>query len=89
MSKINEVKEVALTFLKKEVGCYDPKAIKIEEVDKTWEVQAEVYEDDTFLKSLNFPPKKVRQFYSVSLDSDLEVRSYKRLDSYKNSNHTE
>ncbi len=86
MSKIIEVKKVSIDFLREEINCYDPKAIKIEKVNQNWEVVAEVYEDDTFLKSLNLPPKKIRLFYSVSLDDNLEVISYKRLNSFEDMN---
>jgi len=37
-----------------------------------------VYEDDSFLKSMNMPPKQSRVFYSVKLDDNLEVQSYER-----------
>lgn len=83
MSKIIEVKKASIDFLRKEINCYDPKAIKIEKVNENWEVVAEVYEDDTFLKSLNLPPKKVRLFYSVSLDDKLDIIAYKRLKSFE------
>lgn len=81
MSKIVEVKKVALNFLKKEIDCHDPKVIKIEKFEETWEIVAEVYEDDTFLKSLNLPPKKERLFYLINLDENLEITAYKRLKS--------
>ncbi|TLU52010.1 MAG: hypothetical protein FDX12_03405 [Chlorobium sp.] len=59
--------------------------IKVEKVQEIWKTVAEVYEDDSFLKSMNLPPKKVRLFYSVVLDAELEIISFTRLTSYDDS----
>ncbi|MCF8308426.1 MAG: gas vesicle protein [Bacteroidales bacterium] len=83
MSKITDVKNVALNFLKEEIKCYEPKVVEIKKVDDTWESVAEVYEDDSFLKSMNLPPKKERVFYLVNLNDNLEIIGYKRLTSYE------
>jgi len=48
-----------------------------------WNSVAEVYEDDSFLKSMNLPPKQVRLFYSVKIDENLEVTSFERLHSFE------
>jgi len=83
MSKIIEVKKSVVKFLKENINCYDVTVIKIEKVQEIWNSIAEVYEDDSFLKSMNLPPKKVRLFYSVKMDEKLEITSFERLNSFE------
>jgi hypothetical protein len=82
MNKIIEVKEVVVNFLKENLKCYDVTVVKIGKVNENWNTVAEVFEDDSFLKSLNMPPKQVRLFYSVKLDSNLDITSFERLNSF-------
>jgi len=42
-----------------------------------------VYENDSFLKSMNLPPKQVRLFYAVKMDENLEITSFERLNSFE------
>ncbi|MFH1159573.1 MAG: hypothetical protein V1733_01315 [bacterium] len=83
MSKIIEVKKTVVKFLKENINCYDVTVIKIEKEKEIWNSVAEVYEDDSFLKSMNMPPKQVRLFYSVKMDDSLEVTSFERLNSFE------
>lgn len=83
MSKIIDVKKSVVKFLKENINCYDVTVIKIEKVQEIWNSVAEVYEDDSFLKSMNLPPKKVRLFYSVKMDGKLEIVSFERLHSFE------
>jgi len=83
MSKIMEVKNTVVQFLKENINCYDLTVIKIEKANEIWKAVAEVYEDDSFLKSMNLPPKKVRLFYLVKMDDTLEVTSFERLNSFE------
>lgn len=83
MSKIIDVKKIVVKFLKENINCYDVTVIKIEKVQDIWNSVAEVYEDDSFLKSMNLPPKKVRLFYSVKVDGKLEIISFERLNSFE------
>ena len=83
MNKIIEVKKSVVKFLKENINCYDVTVIKIEKVQEIWNSIAEVYEDDSFLKSMNLPPKKIRLFYSVKMDDKLEVISFERLNSFE------
>ena len=85
MSKISDVKASVVSFLKETISSNDITIIKIEKVGDSWKAVAEVYEDDSFLKSMNLPPKKNRTFYSVVVDSDLEVISYNRTSLYDES----
>ena len=52
MSNIIDVKKTVVTFLKENIKCYDVTVIKIEKVLENWNAIAEVYEDDSFLKSM-------------------------------------
>jgi hypothetical protein len=68
--------------LKENINCYDVTVIKIEKSKEIWNAVAEVYEDDSFLKSMNLPPKQVRLFYSVKVDDNLEITAFERLSSF-------
>lgn len=83
MSNIIDVKKAVVSFLKENINCYDVTVIKIEKVLETWNSIAEVYEDDSFLKSMNLPPKQVRLFYSVKMDEKMEITSFERLSSFE------
>ena len=78
MSNIIEVKKAVVKFLKENINCYEVTVIKIEKVKEIWKTVAEVYEDDSFLKSMDLPPKMVRLFYEVKLDENLEITSFER-----------
>ena len=82
MSTIIDVKKAVVKFLKENINCYDVTVIKIEKVNEMWKAVAEVYEDDSFLKSMNLPPKQVRLYYSVLLDDNLEITSFERISSF-------
>lgn len=85
MSKIIEVKKNVVKFLKENTGSTDVTVIKLEKVNEIWKAVAEVYENDSFLKSMNLPPKQVRLFYSVKMDDNLEVTSFERVSSFESS----
>ena len=80
MSKIIEAKKVVLDFLKESLTSHEITIIKLEKLVDSWSAVAEVYEDDSFLKSMNLPPKKTRVFYTVQLDTELEVIGFERMD---------
>jgi hypothetical protein len=89
MSTIIDVKKAVVKFLKENIKCYDVTVIKIEKVNEMWKTVAEVYEDDSFLKSMNLPPKQVRNFYSVKMDEKLEITSFERLNSFEGMGSTD
>jgi hypothetical protein len=89
MSNIIDVKKTVVKFLKENINCYDLTVIKIEKTQESWSSVAEVYEDDSFLKSMNLPPKKIRLFYLVKIDDNLEITSYERLNSFEGIDSTE
>jgi hypothetical protein len=88
MSNIIEVKKTVVKFLKENINCSDLTVIKIEKDKETWNAVAEVYENDSFLKSMNLPPKKVRLFYLVRMDVNLEITSFERLNSFEGMDST-
>jgi hypothetical protein len=83
MSNIIQVKKTVVSFLKENINCYDVTVVKIEKVKEIWSSVAEVYEDDSFLKAMNLPPKQVRLFYSVKVDDNLEITSFERMSSFE------
>jgi hypothetical protein len=85
MSNIIEVKKAVAEFLKENIKCYDVTVIKIDRVNEIWKAVAEVYEDDSFLKAMNMPPKQIRLFYSVKMDDNLVITSFERLNSFEGS----
>jgi hypothetical protein len=88
MSKIMDVKKTVVEFLKENISCYDVTVVKIEKVNDVWNTVAEVYEDDSFLKAMNMPPKQIRLFYSVRMDDAMDVTFFERLNSYEGSDGT-
>lgn len=82
MSKIIEIKTAVVKFLKDNIHCREITVIKLDKVNENWEAIAEVYEDDSFLKSMNLPPKNARLFYSVKMDEEKEVLAFERLTEY-------
>jgi hypothetical protein len=82
MSKIIEVKKIVLEFLKENIQCHEISIVKLNKGAESWDAIAEVYEDDSFLKSMNLPPKKKRVFYTVKVDETNEVTAYERFTEY-------
>lgn len=89
MGNIIDVKKTVVKFIKENITCYDVTVIKIEKVKEIWNAVAEVYEDDSFLKSMNLPPKQVRLFYAVKVDEALEITSFERLGSFEGTDSAE
>jgi len=82
MSKIISVRNAVIKFLKENIKTDEVTVIRVEKSGDTWKTVSEVYEDDSFLKSMNLPPKKIRLFYAVVLDSELEILSFTRMSTY-------
>lgn len=89
MGNIIDVKKIAVSFLKENIKCYDVTVVKIEKVKDFWKCVAEVYEDDSFLKSMKLPPKQVRLFYMIKIDENLEITAFERLSSFEGSDSTD
>jgi uncharacterized pyridoxamine 5'-phosphate oxidase family protein len=79
MTSIEEAKNTVLEFLQKALDAKDVKVIGAIKVDNQWHIEAEVYEENSFLKSLGLPTRvQDRNIYEVRLNDNLEVESYER-----------
>jgi alcohol dehydrogenase YqhD (iron-dependent ADH family) len=79
MTNIEEAKGTVIEFLQRALGVKDVKVIGATKVDNQWHIEAEVYEENSFLKSLGLPTKvQDRNIYEVRLNDNLEVESYER-----------
>ncbi|MEJ2704047.1 MAG: gas vesicle protein [Sedimentisphaerales bacterium] len=79
MTGIEDAKNTATEFLKRALGVQDVKVIGATKVDNEWHIEAEVYEENSFLKTLGLPTRvQDRNIYDVKLSDDLEIESYER-----------
>ena len=79
MTGIEEAKNTVIEFLQKVLDVSDIKVIGATKIDNQWHIEAEVYEENSFLKSLGLPTKvQDRNIYEVRLSDNLEVESYER-----------
>ena len=79
MTNLEETKETVVEFLRKILDVKDVKIIGATKVDDGWEMEAEVYEESSFIKSLGLPTRvQDRNIYTVKLNDSLEVKSYER-----------
>ena len=79
MANIGEAGQAVVEFLKNTLHVQEVKVIKATKVDDGWEAEAEVYEENSFLKSVGLPTKvQDRNIYAVTLTDGLEVESYER-----------
>lgn len=77
MTNIQEARDTAAEFLKKALNVNEARVVGVTKVDGGWSTEVEVYEDNSFLKSLGLPTKvKDRNIYIVKLNDNLEVESY-------------
>ena len=79
MTGIEEAKGIVVEFLQKALDVKDVKVIGATKIDNQWHIEAEVYEESSFLKSLGLPTKvQDKNIYEVMLSDNLEVESYER-----------
>jgi alcohol dehydrogenase YqhD (iron-dependent ADH family) len=79
MSGIEDAKNTAAEFLQRALNVPDVKIIGATKIDNQWHIEAEVYEESSFLKSLGLPTRvQDRNIYEVTLSDDLDVESYER-----------
>jgi hypothetical protein len=84
---IEKVAEAACDFLKKTLNVTDLKIIKSKNINNKWVLEAEVFEESAFIKSIGLPTKvKDRNIYSVCLNDNFEVESYERFDEFRPGN---
>ena len=79
MSNVAGAAKMVSAFLKKTLTVKDVKVIMATKVSEGWETKAEVYEENSFIKSLGCSAKVPdKNYYAVKLNDDLEVESYER-----------
>jgi hypothetical protein len=79
MANIQEAREAAAEFLKKALNVKEVRVIRVAKADDGWDADVEVYEENSFLKSLGLPTRvQDRNIYTVKLKDSLEVESYER-----------
>lgn len=79
MTGIEEAKNTVIEFLQKVLDVSDIKVIGATKIDSQWHIEAEVFEENSFIKSLGLPTKvRDKNIYEVSLNENMEVESYER-----------
>lgn len=79
MANIEEAREAAAEFLKRALNVKEVRVIGVTKVDEGWDTDVEVYEENSFLKSLGLPTRvQDRNIYTVKLNDSLQVESYER-----------
>lgn len=79
MADLEETREAVVEFLEKILDVKGVKVIGATRVDDGWEMEAEVFEESSFIKSLGLPTRvHDRNIYTVKLNDALEVKSYER-----------
>ena len=79
MPNIEEAGKAAAEFLKKTLKVKETQVIKAVKAGTGWEVESEVYEESSLMKSLGLPVKvQDRNIYTVKLSESLEIESFTR-----------
>lgn len=79
MTSIEDARRVAVEFLQKSLGVNDVKVVGVTKISDGWDVEVEIYEESSFMKSLGLPSRvQDRNSYTVKLNDSLEVESYER-----------
>jgi len=79
MTDIRQARDTVVEFLRKTLNIDEVRVIGVRKVDSGWDTEAEVYEENSFLKSIGLPTRvQDRNVYIVRLDDDLQVKSYER-----------
>lgn len=79
MANIDEARGAAAEFLRHALSVNEVRVIGASKVNDHWDVEAEVYGENAFLKSLGLPTRvQELKHYVVRLNESLEVESYER-----------
>jgi len=79
MTDIEIVSKTVAEFLQWVLGTDIVRVAGVNKVDDAWEVEAEAFEESSFLKSLGLPSRvRDKNLYRVKLNAALEVESYER-----------
>jgi hypothetical protein len=81
MTDIESVCKTATEFLQRILGTDTVHVVGASKTEDTWEVEAEVFEESAFMKSLGLPTRaQDKNLYKVKVNAALEVESYERQD---------
>jgi hypothetical protein len=81
MTDIETVCKTAAEFLQHILGTDEVHIVGATKKEDAWEVEAEVFEESAFMKSLGLPTRtQDKNLYQVKLNAALEVESYERQD---------
>ncbi len=79
MASIEEAGRASAEFLRKVLQAKDVRIVKTAKLPDGWEAHAEVYEENSFIKSIGLPTRVMdRNRYRVRMDGELEVQSFER-----------
>ena len=79
MTTMEKARVAGVECLKTNLNVEDVRVIGITKMDDGWQVEAEVYEESSFIKSLGLSTRvQDRNIYAVKLNDSLEVESYER-----------
>jgi hypothetical protein len=79
MTDIETVSKTVAEFLRRILGTDSVRVVGISKANEVWDVEAEVFEESAFLKSLGLPSRvKDKNLYRVKLNGAMEVESYER-----------
>ena len=79
MTDIETVSKTVIEFLQRVHGADSVRVVAVSKTADVWDVEAEVFEESTFLKGLGLPSRiKDKNLYRVKLNGALEVESYER-----------
>lgn len=81
MTMIEEVDKVVYEFLRRTLKVKGDrvKVIKTTKSNGWWEAEAEVYEENLFIRALGLPVKvQDKNTYTVKVDDNLDVLSFQR-----------
>ncbi|OHB63437.1 MAG: hypothetical protein A2Y76_13445 [Planctomycetes bacterium RBG_13_60_9] len=79
MTAIETVSQTVVEFLRRVLGADSVRVVAVNKTAEIWDVEAEVFEESAFLKSLGLPSRvKDKNLYRVRLNGTMEVESYER-----------
>jgi len=79
MAIIEQVSQTAVEFLKRVLQVSEARVLGAVKSDDGWQVEAEVFEPSSFIKSLGLRTSvQDRNLYVVKLNGRLEIEAYER-----------
>jgi hypothetical protein len=79
MTDIETVSKTVAEFLRRVLSTDIVRVVGVNRAADAWEVEAEAFEESSFLKALGLPSRvRDKNLYKVRLSAALEVESYER-----------